>query len=98
MHSHPSLVSIDDYLDTNDEGELTGMRLDPIQPERLAWRGIVVSSLVWAGRAVDFFDEESRRRIELRAAARSLGIESALQLTEVAQRRQVKCRPSPRVD
>ena len=88
MHSHPSLISVDDYLDTNDAGELTGMRLDPNQPERLPWRGIVVSSMVWAGRAVDFFDEAHTRRSQLRSAAKSLGIESALQLTEVARRRQ----------
>lgn len=88
MHSHPSLASVDDYLDTNDAGHLTGMRLDPNQPERLPWRGIAVSSLVWAGRAVDFFDEANRRRSQLRHAATSLGIESALQLTEPARRRQ----------
>jgi hypothetical protein len=46
-----------------------------------------VATLVWAGRALDYFDLNHRRRTQLRTAARDLGIESALQLTPQAMRR-----------
>jgi hypothetical protein len=88
MYSHATEALVDDYVEPNEEGELGAMRLDPKPTGSAAWRGLLVCSLVWAGRAVDYFDQDHRRRSQLRAAARELGIESALQLSLAAGRRQ----------
>jgi hypothetical protein len=88
MYAHATVALVDDYLEPNEDGELGAMRLDPKPTASAAWRGLLVSSLVWSGRAVDYFDQDHRRRSQLRAAARELGIESALQLSPAVGRRQ----------
>ena len=95
MYAEPSVALVDEYLATDESGELTGLMLAPGERSSGAWRGVLVATLVWAGRALDYFDLSHRRRSQLRAAARDLGIESALQLTPDALRRLDQRRRAP---
>ena len=87
MYAHPSVALVDEYLATDDSGQFSGLMLSPKDKSSGAWRCVLVATLVWAGRALDYFDMAHRRRIQLRTAARDLGVESALQLTPRALRR-----------
>jgi hypothetical protein len=87
MYAEPSVALVDEYLASDAAGEFSGLMLAPREGNRGAWRGVLVATLIWAGRALDYFDMSHRRRTQLRTAARDLGIESALQLSPQAMRR-----------
>lgn len=88
--SHASVVVVDCYLEPNDSALGLALRVDPNEPNAACWTSILVASLVWAGRAVDYMDKEHVRRSELRDAARQLGIRSDLQLSASAVKRQAE--------
>jgi hypothetical protein len=82
-------VVSDEYLTTDNAGTYSGLSLVPAGFQTSPpWCGVLVATLVWSGRALDFFDMNHRRRSQLLAAAQDLGIESALQLTDSAKKRQ----------
>ena len=85
--SHASGLVADQYLTWTDEAPHLKLRMKAQQPDTAVWTFFVPASLVWAGRAVDYFDDVRRRRSQLRRAARELGIRSALQLSDDARRR-----------
>jgi hypothetical protein len=84
MYSHPTVALVDEYLTTGESSGFSGLTLSPKQQGSGAWRVVLVGTLVWAGRALDYFDTAHRRRTQIRTAARDLGIESALQLAPQA--------------
>jgi hypothetical protein len=88
---HPGVIAADQYLTEAPETPLgVTLRLEPRQSVGEAnamWAFFIAAGLVWAGRAVDFFDKRHLRRSELRTLASSLGIESALQPSETATKR-----------
>jgi len=93
MASHATLDLCDEYLQEDAQGVLHLVPEGQRRRDAAAWTSILCSSLVWAGRAVDYFDDHHRRRSELRRVARDLGISSELQLsdhyrTRIAQLRQ----------
>jgi hypothetical protein len=88
--SHPSAVVVDSYLRLTVAPPGLGLAAQPEEPNAAAWTHILASSLVWAGRAIDYMDKAHHRRSELRAAARELGITSELQLSDVAVKRQAR--------
>jgi hypothetical protein len=71
--SHASVIVADEYLREPDPGVAAfGLRMEPDQPPASTWSFMVAASLVWAGRAVDYFDSVNLRRSELREAAQLL--------------------------
>jgi len=84
MYAHPSVALVDEYLATDASSTFVGLAFAPKEKSSTAWRGVLVATLVWAGRALDYFDTTHRRRTQLRTAARDLGVQSALQLTPQA--------------
>ena len=82
--SHASPLVVDQYLDLLDEPPHLALRVQAKQPEAGTWTFMVVASLVWAGRAMDYLDQDKRRRSELRDAARVLDIPDEFHLTEAA--------------
>jgi hypothetical protein len=81
--SHASVMVCDNYLALDPDDRLT-FRLAPKPIANLAWLFTVAASLVWAGRAIDYFDKENRRRSDLRRAAKTLQIPSELHLSDEA--------------
>ena len=90
--SHASVLVADQYLSALDRDPWVALRMEADQPDPATWTFFVPVTLVWAGRAVDFFDGTRRRRSQLRAAARELKVESALQLSDAAVLRQQQAR------
>ena len=82
--SHASALVADQYLDLLDEPPHLAFRVQAKQPDSGTWTFLVVASLVWAGRAMDYLEQDKRRRSELRGAARVLGIPDEFHLTEAA--------------
>lgn len=76
--THPGVFLSDRYLEAGADGRLTLKPDAGVAHDQLVWTPILCSSLVWAGRAVDFFDQTKARRSELRAVAKAIGIESEL--------------------
>lgn len=86
QYSHPSMYLSDLYLSLAPERPDGPPDYDPgAQLEaKAAWAHLMCSSLVWAGRAVDMADRNHPRRSELRDAARRLGINSELRISDRA--------------
>lgn len=82
--SHPTVLIADFYLEPHPTAGMALRAAPSEEPNAKSWAFITVSSLVWAGRAVDYLDQRSPRRSELRAAARDLGIQAELKLTPEA--------------
>lgn len=82
--SRPSALVVDQYLDLLDDPPHLALRVQPKQPEPRTWTFMLVASLVWAGRAMDYLEQDKHRSPELRSAARLLGIPDQFHLTEAA--------------
>ena len=82
--STASALVVDQYLDLLDDPPHLAVRVQPKQPEAGTWTFMLVASLVWAGRAMDYLEQDKRRSSELRSAARVLGIPDEFHLTEAA--------------
>ena len=87
MYSHPSVALVDEYLQPDASGNFVGLRISAKERDAAPWRGLLVAALLWAGRAVDYFDMSHVRRSELRAVARELGIAGELHPTPGARLR-----------
>lgn len=91
MYQHPSVLLVDQYLSLSEEGtNIAAFHMQPKPQESGAWRGLLTASLIWSGRAVDFFDGAHKRRSALRRAAQDLGVVEVLHLSDRAQARQAK--------
>lgn len=78
-YSHATTTAIGRYLQPDDRQPLGFTASDVAEPEEPDFQVfLLVASLVWAGRAVDYFDSGHSRRSELRSAARAIGINSEL--------------------
>lgn len=86
--THPSLRILDHYLGGHTQWGADVMAVEPAVPRGDILRPLLAQALVWAGRAVDFFDPTHIRRSELRAAARTLGIPAELHPTQRVRDRQ----------
>lgn|GEM_PF-486696 len=82
MESHASPTVVDEWL------ELTGgteqkLLLNPVSGARSeeSWLYLLAASLIWAGRALDFFDGHRTRRDYLRSMAREVGVVPQLELS-----------------
>lgn len=89
LESHPTLSVADLWTDppTSEDGPerlRTTLREGPGSD---TWTFLVAASLIWSGRALDYFDRDHRRRSFLRATAREMGIPDALQLSDRYRRR-----------
>ena len=82
--SHASVMVVEQYVDEIDSSPGVALRVEPKRSDPAIWIWFLATSLVWAGRAVDYFDTKHQRRSELRAAARALGTPSELKLSERA--------------
>lgn len=98
MASHATIDVCDEYLEEDAQGSLQLVPDARRRRDAAAWTSIICSSLVWAGRAVDYFDATNRRRSELRRVARELGIPSELQLSEHYRTRIARARRARRFD
>ena len=86
-HAHPSVALVDDYLEPRGDDEWPVMlRVPNFGPSPYVLY-FLVCSMVWAGRAVDVFDADRRRRRELRSVARELGIPDVFNLSAEAQQK-----------
>lgn len=98
MESHASAIVADQYLRVVDP-TAGPMELVP-RPKRGAddgWLHLLAACMVWAGRALDFFDSTRSRRSYLRAKARGLGVPQVLELSPAYHQRMIQAR-KPKVD
>jgi hypothetical protein len=87
---HTTVPAIDHYLVLADTPLGATLRIDPkpaSTDETDTWTYFVTAALVWAGRAIDYFDKHHVRRSELREVARKLGTTSELHLSDEARAR-----------
>lgn len=97
MYTHPAALLVDQYLTLSDDGiDFAAFHIQPKEKESGAWRGLLTASLIWSGRAVDYFDGSHQRRSELISAAKTLSVAETLQLTEKARTRQEKFKQAAR--
>jgi hypothetical protein len=97
MYQHPSVLLVDQYLSLSDDGtDFAAFHREPRAQESGAWRGLLTSSLIWSGRALDFFDGAHTRRSVLRRVAKELGTPDVLRLSAKAQGRQQNARRAAR--
>lgn len=84
MESHPSVLIADQWIDgPSGDGRTPSLRTRPRESRTEdSWMYLTAASLVWAGRALDYFDREHIRRSLLRRAAREIGCAETLQLSE----------------
>jgi hypothetical protein len=89
--THASAFLCDFYLLDDSTVPFAGFRLrdEPQQPKGAPYLAMLAASVIWSGRAIDYLDKRRPRRSQLRAAARTLGINSELQPsgTSVARKR-----------
>jgi hypothetical protein len=87
--SHASPQVLDRYTFVGSDGEFKGLRTDAdrTRESRELITYFAVTSLVWAGTAVDYIDSTRARRSETREAARKLGTPRDLHLTHEARQR-----------
>lgn len=85
--THPSASLADEYV-TEDASSPLGLRLrgNPNAEPDFTWLPILVSSMVWAARAVDVMDRDHTHRSYLRSVAQQLGIAEMLELSPEARR------------
>lgn len=98
MESHPSVLIADQWID-GPEGLDSGTRLRTRPRESRTedgWMYLTAASLIWAGRALDYFDRDHHRRSLLRRAAREIGCAETLQLSDYYHRRAAKARQARR--
>lgn len=91
-YSHAGIHLIEQYMTPNDTGDdVKGISVcpRPLLDEGL-WLWYIVSSLIWAGTAMDYIDPDRTRRSQLREAANAVGIERDLHLAPAAQQRIAK--------
>ena len=91
--THPSVIVVDQYLDALDVEPGLALRLSPKEPSPAPWTALVVSSLIWAGRAAEYLDKHHTRRKQLLNAARALGVAPHLHLSETAVVREAAPNP-----
>ena len=97
MYVHPSVLLVDQYLVASEDGSAIASFLTNSKPEQSApWRAMLANSLVWSGRAVDYFDQRHARRSQLRQAATRLGIPEVLELSAKARARTFEAAKSKR--
>lgn len=96
--SHATVASADRYM-AFDDGPGLGLTLmlEPRQPDTTSWLGILLSAMIWAGRAVDFREKEHTRRNQLRRLAREIGTVDVLQPSEQARLRQQQAERERRI-
>ncbi|MFC7488795.1 DUF5677 domain-containing protein [Knoellia sp. CPCC 206453] len=89
MESHPNVLIADQWIDPpDDEGGRHKLRIIPKDGSAIeTWSYMVAASLVWSGRALDYFDRGHRRRSFLRTMAREVGAAETLQLSDIYRRR-----------
>jgi hypothetical protein len=58
---------------------------------------LVAASLIWAGRALDYFDRGKQRRNYLRATAKEVGCDDELQLSRRYRERTAKAAQARRL-
>lgn len=82
MESHASVLVADQWLSAP-EGVDGPVLLNPKQRMRSEepWLYLLAASLIWAGRALDFFDETHSRRSYLRTMANEIGVAQELKLS-----------------
>lgn len=93
MESHASAMVADQYLRVVDRTE-GPMELVP-RPAREVddgWLHLLAASMVWAGRALDFFDSTRARRDYLRSKANELGVPQELKLSQAHYQRMILAR------
>ncbi|WP_143267844.1 DUF5677 domain-containing protein [Amycolatopsis alba] len=87
-YTHPTARLIDLYIEPSDDlTEVESLRQVPEQMDANMWVHFLAYSLIWAGRAIDFIDEEHLHRSRIRELARLLHIPDALNLSPEAIRR-----------
>lgn len=88
MESHASVLVADQWLHAP-HGRDGRLQLNPKPQPRSEepWLYLLAASLIWAGRALDFFDETRSRRDYLRSMAREVGVAQHLQLSDEYYRR-----------
>ncbi len=86
--AHPSVTVVDDYVTRLGEGLLDVKLLrQPGSHGDATWPWIVVWSLIWAGRALDYVTNDSPSRHFYQQMARESGMAgSTLELTKEAER------------
>ena len=91
MEAHPTLLVADQWFAPAREGSTARATL-LVRPHELEspWTPVVASSLVWAGRAFDYFDGSHARRSLLRSTARALGIPEELKESPESQKRRAE--------
>lgn len=93
MESHTSTMVAEQYLMLVNRSE-GPMLLNPrpeAQPED-GWLHLLAASMVWAGRALDFFDSTRTRRDYLRFKANELGVPQELKLSQAHDQRMIQAR------
>jgi hypothetical protein len=91
-YSHPSEFLLGQYINFGDaEGasvlDAVGVRDEPNYPPLWSWARQALTSLMWAGQAVDFADPRHERRSQLQAVERLLGVDRILQPSDRVLRR-----------
>lgn len=88
-YTHPTVSVIDEYLVQREEGAWPpiGLSYHSKTEDWNLWLFFLAASLVWSGRAFDFYDRSHKRRNELRRAARALEIPPKLNLSDAAWQR-----------
>lgn len=89
MESHPTVFIADQWIDPPDDDRgRPHLRTQPKDGSAVeAWSHMVAASLVWAGRALDYFDRDKERRSFLRRMAREVGVPETLQPSDSYRRR-----------
>jgi hypothetical protein len=82
--SHASVLVADQYLEEIDHKPGIALRLEPKEPDGRPWTHLLVASLVWAGRAIEYLDKHHRRRAQLLSTARAIGVAPHLHLSDRA--------------
>lgn len=78
-YSHPSVALVDRYLIPGEDEELPAVSEEPVTSESdLTFLYLAVCSMVWSGNAVDAFDTQRTRKVQLQAVADELGIQAEL--------------------
>jgi hypothetical protein len=92
-YCHTSEFLIGRYLDFSDESQYPDLTDEPDIPNLSAWANLALTSLMWAGQAVEYVDNTHRRRSQLQAAERLLGTRRILRPSVAARSRGTSKQP-----
>lgn len=82
--THASDRLLDFYLADTDQPPGVGLRQPPERMSREGWLALVIGSMLWAGQAVEYADQDHVRALDLQRVASAIGLDPRLRASDRA--------------